>query len=92
VTTRYRSPARVFFLQAAPTSDTRDNPAHPYSVSIEPEESPSTAQKAEWVLVKFIGLLWTALALSLGAPFWFDVLSKIMNVRGAGEKPAKATA
>lgn len=39
------------------------------------------------VIEKIFGLLVTALALSLGAPFWFDVLSKFMNVRGAGPKP-----
>ncbi|WFT88401.1 hypothetical protein [Rhizobium leguminosarum] len=38
---------------------------------------------------KIIGWLFTAVALSLGAPFWFDTLSKFMNVRGAGEKPKK---
>ncbi|WSH19065.1 hypothetical protein U8Q07_14975 [Rhizobium ruizarguesonis] len=38
---------------------------------------------------KIVGWLFTAVALSLGAPFWFDTLSKIMNVRGAGEKPKK---
>ena len=39
--------------------------------------------------MKLIGLLLTALAVSLGAPFWFDTLSKFMNVRGAGEKPKR---
>jgi hypothetical protein len=39
------------------------------------------------LVVKLFGWLLTAFALSLGAPFWFDVLSKIMNVRGAGAKP-----
>ncbi|NEI19810.1 hypothetical protein GUK30_10335 [Rhizobium leguminosarum] len=38
---------------------------------------------------KIVGWLFTAVALSLGAPFWFDTLSKFMNVRGAGEKPKK---
>lgn len=34
------------------------------------------------------GLLLTALALSLGAPFWFDLLKKLVNLRGtAGVKP-----
>lgn len=28
----------------------------------------------------------SAFAVSLGAPFWFDMLSKFMNVRGAGVK------
>lgn len=39
------------------------------------------------IFVMVIGLLITALALSLGAPFWFDLLSRIMNLRGTGEKP-----
>lgn len=38
-------------------------------------------------LEKLLGILLTALALSLGAPFWFDVLSKLVNVRGTGRKP-----
>lgn len=42
-----------------------------------------------WVLLKILGLIWTGLALSLGAPFWFDLLQKFMNVRGAGVKPER---
>ncbi len=34
-----------------------------------------------------IGWLVTLLAISLGAPFWFDVINKIVNVRNAGQKP-----
>lgn len=34
-----------------------------------------------------IGWLLTILAVSLGAPFWFDVLNKFMNVRSAGKSP-----
>ena len=37
-----------------------------------------------------VGWLLTALALSLGAPFWFDLLSKVIRIRGAGVKPEKA--
>jgi hypothetical protein len=36
------------------------------------------------------GWFLTGLALSLGAPFWFDLLSKFMNIRGAGVKPKRA--
>jgi hypothetical protein len=39
---------------------------------------------------KFIGWFVTGLALSLGAPFWFDLLSKFVNIRGAGTKPKRA--
>ena len=38
-----------------------------------------------WIKVVF-GWLITAIALSMGAPFWFDQLSRIMNVRN-GRKP-----
>jgi len=35
----------------------------------------------------FFGWLVTALAISLGAPFWFDLLSKLIQLRGTGPKP-----
>lgn len=38
-------------------------------------------------LLKAVGLLMTAAALSLGAPFWFDMLSKVARVRSAGAPP-----
>jgi hypothetical protein len=33
------------------------------------------------------GLLMTAIALSLGAPFWFDILNRVANLRSSGRKP-----
>jgi hypothetical protein len=42
-----------------------------------------------WLLFKIFGLLISAFAVSLGAPFWFDLLSKFVNIRGAGVPPAK---
>lgn len=41
------------------------------------------------LLVKLVGLILTSLAVSLGAPFWFDLLSKFMNVRGTGQPPPR---
>lgn len=38
-----------------------------------------------WFL-KILGFLITAIAISLGAPFWFDILNKIMSLRGTGKK------
>lgn len=38
-----------------------------------------------------IGWLFTAIAGMLGAPFWFELLQKLVNLRGAGPKPAPAT-
>jgi hypothetical protein len=42
-------------------------------------------ERLEWWTVP--GWLITALAISLGAPFWFDVLNKVMNIRAAGRAP-----
>jgi hypothetical protein len=36
---------------------------------------------------KVLGLLLTALAISLGAPFWFDLLNKVISIRAAGRSP-----
>lgn len=45
-----------------------------------------------WIaFVKIVGLLLTAIAISLGAPFWFDLLSMFMRIRGTGEKPEKTS-
>ena len=40
-----------------------------------------------WWLAKILGLLLTVGAVSLGAPFWFDMLNKFINVRSAGKSP-----
>lgn len=37
-----------------------------------------------------LGWILTILAISLGAPFWFDMLSRVIAVRGAGKAPAGA--
>ncbi|RKR05653.1 hypothetical protein C8C83_5004 [Flavobacterium sp. 90] len=49
----------------------------------------SSYQKGEWETI--MGWLITALALTLGAPFWFDLLSKLISVRGAGSKASPTT-
>jgi hypothetical protein len=40
---------------------------------------------------KIIGLIATAIALTLGAPFWFDLLTQFVNLRGSGTKPKSTT-
>ena len=43
---------------------------------------------SSWLwLIKVAGWLLTALALSLGAPFWFDLLNKLVNIRHGMTKP-----
>jgi hypothetical protein len=45
----------------------------------------------EWLLwllqTHALGWLFTTIAVSLGAPFWFDILKKIMDLRTAGKHP-----
>lgn len=48
----------------------------------------SNLTNALFVARKLAGLLLTAAALMVGAPFWFDLLSKFVNLRGTGDKPA----
>jgi hypothetical protein len=36
---------------------------------------------------RLLGYFLTALAISFGAPFWFDLLNKFIQLRGAGKKP-----
>jgi hypothetical protein len=41
-------------------------------------------------LVKILGMLIAGLAAAQGAPFWFDILKKFINVRGTGTNPVEA--
>ncbi|NMM49913.1 hypothetical protein [Marinigracilibium pacificum] len=38
-------------------------------------------------IIKLIGILLSGFAVSLGAPFWFDLLNKLVNIRGVGKRP-----
>jgi hypothetical protein len=40
--------------------------------------------------LKIIGLALTAVAVSLDAHFWFDVLNKLINIRSVGKRPEKS--
>ena len=44
----------------------------------------------KWV-ERLIGWLLTLLAISLGAPFWFDILNKVVNVRFSGRSPIEGS-
>jgi hypothetical protein len=46
---------------------------------------------ASLILTKVTGLIATILAIFMGAPFWFDLLNKIANIRGTGPRPASST-
>ena len=41
-----------------------------------------------WIILKYlIGVVISGVSLSFGAPFWFDLLIKFVNLRRAGKKP-----
>lgn len=46
---------------------------------------------AGW-LMKIFGLLLSGAAAMQGAPFWFDILKKLVNIRGTGPAPSQPTA
>ena len=55
--------------------------------TLSPPSCPATSQ--EWWL-KLLGLLITIAAISQGAPFWFDLLNRVTNLRAAGRPPEAA--
>jgi hypothetical protein len=44
-----------------------------------------------WILAKVTGLLISIMAVSMGAPFWFDILNKLVNIRLVGKRPDPTT-
>jgi hypothetical protein len=57
------------------------------AISTDPQHLP--AGLASW-LIKLLGLALTVLALSFGAPFWFDALTKLGSLRQSGPKPTSS--
>jgi hypothetical protein len=55
----------------------------------DPRDFPATP--AGWV-VKVLGLLITGFAISQGSPIWFDLLNRLVSIRGSGAKPTEPAA
>jgi hypothetical protein len=53
--------------------------------------APRVHDKFDWS-TSLIGWIITGLALTLGAPFWFDLLNKMISIRAAGGKPRPSSA
>lgn len=83
-----------------------DDPTNPTVTSnegdrVSPEERALLGQVLGWQgglrdtgarawLERILGWLLTVLAICLGAPFWFDLLNKFVNIRSAGKSPDEA--
>jgi hypothetical protein len=55
-------------------------------------DDPARADLSKHPTRTILGWLLTFLALSLGAPFWFDALGRLAGLRNSGEKPSSSTA
>jgi hypothetical protein len=53
--------------------------------------NPSQSNNQSNIALKFIGILLTALAARQGAPFWFDILKRFVNLRSTGTNPDEKT-
>jgi hypothetical protein len=51
------------------------------------EHSKSSTHKDVYWILRLLGIVFTGLVVALGAPFWFDLLSKLINLRIAGDPP-----
>lgn len=56
------------------------------------KESETKSPYQGWWFFVFIGWLLTAFAISLGAPFWFDLLNKVVKLRESGPKASNMSA
>jgi hypothetical protein len=54
---------------------------------LRPVDTPLASNGWLWTLTKLAGLIMTGVATTQGSSFWFDILVKIVNVRGTGLKP-----
>jgi hypothetical protein len=52
---------------------------------------PTGDRRLLFMLSRFPGWLLSGIAIAMGAPFWFDVLNRFINVRNTGKKPPAST-
>jgi hypothetical protein len=65
-----------------------DELAIPLGWTLDAGEARSVPRDLGDALAKLVGLVVTAAALTFGAPFWFDALRKVAQVRSAGARPS----
>jgi hypothetical protein len=53
------------------------------------EDKDGWRDRTQWPS-RLLGWMLSIIAISLGAPFWFDMLNKLMNIRNAGQKPKQS--
>lgn len=80
-------------LSPAPTKDPAAAPTQSNAAIFGQCWANTVAQlkSGSW-MTKLIGWALTVLAVTLGAPFWFDLLNRIVNLRSSGRRPIASTA
>jgi hypothetical protein len=70
------------------------DPSKPNDYRVWPGWLPASGGATQWanlwgstIRYHFFGWILTAAAVSLGAPFWFDMLNKFINIRSSGKAP-----
>lgn len=73
-------------------SEVRDANSPPIGWSNTPKDIRCLPQEPWSIVFKILGIFLTSFAITLGAPFWFDLLNKVfnMNARLSGHPPAAA--
>lgn len=69
----------------------RNVPQNPKPKDFKPSKPTQTQPipiQVAFILYRLPGWLLSALAITMGAPFWFELLSKFINVRNTGKRPA----
>jgi len=72
----------------AESADARSPKLEPWPACVEELRNTSATRSISQWLIKLAGWLLTALAGTLGAAYWFSLLSKVVDLRGAGRKPS----
>ena len=76
----------TLFNQAASLVKNDINGVH-HALGLEWDDYKCTTNLFVCIIKSMFGWIITALALSLGAPFWFDLLNKLMKLRGSVATP-----
>ncbi|OAI19569.1 MULTISPECIES: hypothetical protein [Methylomonas] len=63
-----------------------------WNVKYDSQGTPCAIQRLDDQKAPWLGWLITAMTGTLGAPFWFDAISKLFAIRGSGRKPPAADA
>ena len=87
--TLWQHPALAAQVLAAPTAVDKDTLSALFALPIGWSTFPPVFDGA--FLLQAVGWTLTAASTLFGAPFWFDMLQRIMQLRGTGAKPGEKT-